>query len=343
MASDSTRLDAAARLHETLRASGLVDTHYHVGPELLPRRYNVATLAAAAAGWNATLVLKNHTYPTTPLASLARAEYGVRFVGSVVLNRFVGGLNADAVLGAHSGNRSNVSDTPQTTTEPPFVVWMPTVHAASHLRTLGHAFDPRWSGCCNHQDDNQAVPSDNAVTTSLVSTHNEQAALNEQPVVAFDEALRPRAELLHVLEAVARTRSTLATGHLAADEIVRLVPLALDYGVRSVIITHPHYPSVRLSDEQLRFLSRDPRVFVEHCMAVHTIEEVPLEQIAASIRATGPEQVVVASDFGQIHSEPFPDGTLTYASRLEQLLVSDVSRADFVAMYSCNGARALGL
>jgi hypothetical protein len=313
-----------AALAEALRACGLVDTHYHVGPELLPRRYNVAGLAAAAAEWRATLVLKNHTYPTTPLASLARAEYGARFVGSVVLNRFVGGLNPDAVAGALSGNRTRVEGDGGGPAEPPLVVWMPTVHAASHLRTLGHAFDPRWSGCCGE-------------------AHAGGGAEEVAPVEAFDDALRPRPELLRVIEAIARSRGVLATGHLSSDEIMRLVPLALDCGVPSVIITHPHYPSVALSDERLRLLTRDPRVFVEHCFAVHTIEGVPLEQIADSVRATGPEQVIIASDFGQVCSEPFPGGTALYAFELQRLLGAHLGGEDFLGMFSRSGARALGL
>ena len=49
--------------------------------------------------FGATLVLKNHTYPTTPLAALARARFGARFFGGVVLNAYVGGLNPKAVEG----------------------------------------------------------------------------------------------------------------------------------------------------------------------------------------------------------------------------------------------------
>ena len=303
-----------------LRSQQLVDTHYHVGPELLDRRYNVATLAEAARANRISMVLKNHTYPTTPLASLARARFGVEFIGSVVLNRFVGGMNADAVHSAASGNRAQVTGPG---VDPTFVVYMPTVHAASHLRTLGHAFDPRWS-CCGH-------------------AHSGHATDAGEPVLAFDDALRPLPALLGVLEAIAETGAVLATGHLCAAEIMVLVPLALERGVERILLTHPHYPSVELSDEQLRELSADSRVFVEHCMAIHTIEEVPLERFAASIRATGTRQVVLATDFGQVRSEPIPDGTFSFARSLYPLLQENVSLDDFVAMFGVNGANALKL
>ncbi|HEX2687810.1 MAG TPA: DUF6282 family protein [Kofleriaceae bacterium] len=316
-------------LEEAIRALGVVDTHYHVGPELLPRRYDVASLATAARSIHATLVLKNHTYPTSALASLARARHGVRFLGGVVLNRFVGGLNPDAVTGAVSGNRTDVTAPP--TSEPPIVVWMPTVHAASHLRVLGHSFDPRWSGCCTghaphppHERRGEPHPLETAVE-------------------AFDDAGRPRPELIAVLEVIARTRSRLATGHLSSQEILRLVPLALSIGVPAILITHPHYPSVHLSDGDLRTLTRHPEVFIEHCFAIHTIEEVPLSTLAASIRATGPEQVILSTDFGQVHSDAFPEGTLRYAREIERELAGSISRAELLRMFAHNGARALGI
>src|SRR5262245_61264194 len=236
-----------ATLTETLREAGVVDTHYHVGPELIVRRYDVKTLADVAAPFGATLVLKNHTYPTTPLAALARAQFNARFFGGVVLNRYVGGLNPDAVESARSGNRTHVGS--EESDPSPMVVWMPTVHARSHLQLHGFAFDPRWSGCCTHGGDHHAVP---AVTVP------------DAPVIVFDESGNPAPELVPTLEAMARNNCVLATGHLHAEEVKRLVPMALEVGVKRVILTHPHYPSIRLSDDDLKHLSRRPEVFIEH-------------------------------------------------------------------------------
>ena len=306
-------------LSDDLLACGLVDTHFHVGPELLDRRYDVSTLAEAARRCHMTLVLKNHTYPTTPLAALARSRFGVRFLGSVVLNRFVGGLNPDAVYGAASGNRANLEGE---SIDPTFVVYMPTVHAESHLRVLGQAFDGRWS--CGRNMKAHANDSGDAVRV-------------------FDEQLRPEPGLKLVLKTIVETGATLATGHLAAAEIMALVPMALEIGVPRVLLTHPHYPSVELSNDQLIQLTRDSRVFIEHCLAIHTIEGVPLDRFADSILATGTQQVVLATDFGQIHSDPVPDGTVRFAQDLSAILGDKVPRKNLLAMFSKNAARALGL
>jgi hypothetical protein len=124
---------------------------------------------------------------------------------------------------------------------------------------------------------------------------------------------------------------------------MKLVPLALDMGVHRVILTHPHYSSIQLSDEDQKRLSRRPEVFIEHCFAVHTQDGVPLGAYADAIRVTGPDQVLLSTDFGQVSSDPFPEGTLRYAEELGRMLAPHLSRRDFVAMFSSNGRRALGL
>jgi hypothetical protein len=317
----------ADALKEELRTAGVVDTHYHVGPELIVRRYDVKALADVAAPFGATLVLKNHTYPTTPLAALARAKFGANFLGGVVLNRYVGGLNPQAIDGARSGNRADVASAEPDPT--PFVVWMPTVHAASHIRVHGFGFDPAWSGCCTHGHEHHGAPG--------------AGSKPDEPVIAFGDDGKPVPELIETLEAMARNRCILATGHLHADEVKKLVPLALDIGIHRIILTHPHYPSIRLSDADQKELLRRPEVFAEHCFAVHTQDGVPIEDYVAAVKMTGPEQVLLSTDFGQVSSEPFPEGTITYAAEMGERLKGFVSRKDFIAMFSANGRRALGL
>lgn len=327
--------DSDNEILDFLRRGGVVDTHYHVGPELVMRRYNVKTLADCARPYNAALVLKNHTYATTALASLARAEFGVDFYGGVVLNHYVGGLNPEAVVGAVSGNKADV--TAARPDASPVVVWMPTVDAASHIETFGFGFDPKWSGCC--------------VSDSCHAGHTSEAApgaepYRRDPVVAFSAAsdgLRPTAELIAVLETLAANGCVLATGHLSAAEVLRLVPLAVEMGVRRIILTHPHYPSVRLSDAELRQLVGFENVYIEHCFAIHTQDGVALEHFADSICFTGPERVVLSTDFGQINSEGFPDGTLTYMKAMARLLKGRISERDFLDMFTANGRRALGM
>jgi hypothetical protein len=121
------------------------------------------------------------------------------------------------------------------------------------------------------------------------------------------------------------------------------VPLALDMGIKRVILTHPHHFPIGLSDADQKALAKRPEVFLEHCFATHTQDGVPLAMYAEGIRATGPEQVLLSTDFGQTSSDPLPAGTIRYAEILSELLAGIVSEDDLIAMFSANGRRALRL
>ena len=90
-------------------------------------------------------------------------------------------------------------------------------------------------------------------------------------------------------------------------------------------------------------LARTKKAFSDLCFAVHTQDGVPLHLYADAIRVTGPDQVLLSTDFGQASSDPFPDGTIRYAAELGELLKGAITRQDFLAMLSSNGRRALGL
>ena len=48
--------DRIESLWSTIVARGLVDTHFHIGPEFVPRKYDVISLARAAREIDATMV-----------------------------------------------------------------------------------------------------------------------------------------------------------------------------------------------------------------------------------------------------------------------------------------------
>jgi hypothetical protein len=66
---------------------------------------------------------------------------------------------------------------------------------------------------------------------------------------------------------------------------------------------------------------------------------VPLQRFAESIEATGHEQVILSTDFGQTHSDRSPDGSVHFATELARWLPEDA----IVQMMTANPRRALGL
>ena len=101
--------------------SGSIDMHLHPGPDAFKCRIDALEAAnqAKQAGMKA-IVLKNHSYPTAPIAMMVNQlvpDFTV--FGSVCLDYEMGGLNARAVeYSARAGAR---------------VVWMPTFSSSNSI------------------------------------------------------------------------------------------------------------------------------------------------------------------------------------------------------------------
>jgi hypothetical protein len=108
--------------------SGSIDMHLHPGPDSYKCRVDAldAAIQAKQAGMKG-IVVKNHFYPTAPLAMMVnKLVPDFQVFGSLCLDYEIGGLNVDAVeYSAKAGAK---------------VVWMPTFSSAnsrSKMRGLG--------------------------------------------------------------------------------------------------------------------------------------------------------------------------------------------------------------
>jgi hypothetical protein len=102
--------------------NGITDTHVHCDPDSAPR--SIDCLEAARLAHNEgmrALLFKNHFAPTVQLAYMvSHVVSGVDVYGGIVLNRAVGGINAEAVRQAATFKGGYCK-----------VVWMPTFDAGS--------------------------------------------------------------------------------------------------------------------------------------------------------------------------------------------------------------------
>ena len=110
-------VSAAAPQDAPVSLTGVIDFHTHAGPDSRPRSVNDIEVARQfkEAGLRG-MVLKNHFTMTADRAALAMAQVdGLEIFGGLVLNRSVGGLNAEAVrqMVRFDGGRGKV-------------VWLPT-------------------------------------------------------------------------------------------------------------------------------------------------------------------------------------------------------------------------
>jgi len=272
------------RARELVR--GAFDLHVHSGPDVMPRRIDDIDLARRCREVGLSgYVIKSHYVPTAERAAVVRAAVpGVQVLGSITLNRAVGGLNPLAVeIAAREGAR---------------IVWLPTVDAANERQHLAHASPgarlPYWA---------------------RLQQEMREAGFDVPPVEVLEPDGSVVPELRAVLRIIARHDLVLATGHLGKQEIFAVVRAAREEGVRFIVVTHPDFPSQALSAQEQVTLA-ELGAYLEHCFTPLYSGKVAWETAFAHIRAVGPERVVLSTDLGQPDNPPVEDGLALFADRL---------------------------
>jgi hypothetical protein len=296
------------RARELVR--GAVDYHIHIAPDFVARRITDIQLArrcleTGQAGFG----LKSHYTSTAERAQVvAEAVPGVTVLGSITLNRAVGGLNPLAVeIAAREGAR---------------VVWFPTVSSVNEQHEVLQA------------DPNGKVPVWVRFELSL-----REAGLACEPVPVVDERGELLPEAHEVLEVIARHDMVLCTGHLSRDEIFTLVDGAVAAGVRQIVITHPEFPSQNVSPADQVALA-EKGALLERCFTTTYTGKAPWERFFEATRAVGAENTLWSTDLGQRFNPPVEDGMALMADRF---LEAGFSEEEVRTMAVTNTRRIAGL
>ena len=267
---------------------GVVDLHFHTGPDSRPRSVDdiEASRLAAEAGMRAIL-LKNHFTMTADRAAIAMAQVdGLEIFGGLVLNRAVGGINPEAVrqMAAFSGGRGKV-------------VWLPT-------------FDSEYAATSSGGD---------------------------APYVSILEDGEPLPAVLEVFELLAEHDLTLAMGHSAPGEVLRLIPEAKRLGVPRILVTHVF--SQGATREQMRQMAEEDAIMEIDWLAVRSGGRT-IEDYVAAIRDLGAEAFFMSSDLGQAGNPVHADGLRVY---IRAMLDAGITEAEIDTMIRRNPARLIGL
>ena len=267
---------------------GVVDLHFHTGPDSRPRSVDdiEASRLAAEAGMRAIL-LKNHFTMTADRAAIAMGQVdGLEIFGGLVLNRAVGGINPEAVrqMATFSGGRGKV-------------VWLPT-------------FDSEYAATSSGSDG---------------------------PYVSILENGEPLPAVLEVFELLAEHDLTLAMGHSAPGEVLRLIPEARRLGVPRILVTHVF--SQGATREQMRQMAEEDAIMEIDWLAVYGGNRT-IEDYVSAIRDLGAEAFFMSSDLGQEGNPVHPDGLRAY---IRAMLDAGITEEEIDIMTRRNPARLLGL
>lgn len=264
---------------------GAVDLHVHCAPSVFPRWGDGLDVAnACAAADMSAVLLKAHEGTTHEMASvLTRTSAPLQVFGGIALNRYVGGLNPDAVeVALRTGARC---------------VWFPTVDAADHVRAFGStgAYSAQ-RGAAGGGDGISVLTEDGA----LVGAGHDILALAAQHDALVATGHLGAAEVEQVVQAAAAAgvehvlvqHPCFPTPGIDLDAMARLVALG---GVL-----------------ELTYLGVSPM------WSMTTVQ-----QAVEVLQRFGGEHVVVSSDAGQPHNPSPPEALRSFVQGLHERGVAE--------------------
>ena len=161
-------------------------------------------------------------------------------------------------------------------------------------------------------------------------------------ILAKDGTLLPG--LIDILKVVKDYDMVLATGHISAKEIIVVAEKARQLGINKIVVTHAmsDYISETILNEQDRLKVAHEGVIIEH-----TAWEIsptggganPVEVVAA-IKAEGPANFIMSSDFGGPAHPSVGEGIRLFISTM---LKYGLTPNDITRMVKLNPARLLGM
>lgn len=154
-------------------------------------------------------------------------------------------------------------------------------------------------------------------------------------VCGEDGRLLPAA--LEVLDAAAKHRMVVATGHVGADEGMALVEAGVRRGVQ-MVLTHADNPANAYTVEQ-QCQAAALGALVEHSYLTVYHHRTPIGELTRQIRAVGCENILLTTDFGQLDA-PYADEGMAQFGAL--LVKQGVSPDEWRIMAQANPARLLG-
>lgn len=163
------------------------------------------------------------------------------------------------------------------------------------------------------------------------------AAGGGAPFVSVLENGDPAPGVLEVFDLIAEHDLTLAMGHSAPEEVLRLIPAAKERGVERILVTHVFGQDATM--DQMREMADAGAIMEIDWLAVYSGELSP-EDYARAINELGESAFAMSSDLGQAGNPPHPEGLRAYISAMRE---AGISSDAIDMMIRRNPARLLGL
>jgi hypothetical protein len=264
-----------------------IDLHVHVGPEIIPRKFNLSELINYESGKIKGMAIKNHFFPTVSLDRPVPKIGDPLIIDSVVLNNYVGGFNSDIILASAELSKN------------PIIVWFPTLHAKNSLKSQKFEIPKEWIGFQNR----------NKLKSRYTKDIGELSVINRCNKISK--------KVDKILSTIKDSNAILATGHISWLEALVLIKRAsTKFGIEKIIVTHPIYQKINMPISVQKELGR-MGVFLEHSYSMYSIDKISISKIAKQIKEVGPKYCILSSDVGQIFSKSPSESLADFICLLE--------------------------
>jgi len=289
------------------RLQGVSELHVHAAPSIFERPFDDIELARQMrdVGYKAVLIKCHHSISAARAQLVRKVVPGIQVFGGVVLNYPVGGINPLAVEAAIGFGAKEV--------------WMPTLHAANHIKVIGIAGYPH----------------------HIQASRSKMTINGVKGITILDSQGSLIPEVHEILGAIADADIILGTSHLSLEEDFALVKAARQAGVKKILITHVGWEATNWSVEEQARLA-DAGAMIEYCYGATMPYESRLDpkKIVEGIRRVGAGRCVIATDLGQPYNPHPIDGMRQFIRVLSHM---GLTESEIDAMARRNPARLLGL
>lgn len=284
-----------------------IDLHVHVGPEIIPRKYNLQKLQREESNKLFKVAVKNHFFATTSMLNNTTLADSNFIIHSVVLNRYVGGFNPN-IVEAVAELANNI-----------IIVWFPTIHAKQILSRQEYEIPLEWFG-------------------SSKNMRRLKHVKNVSGLSVFGNNGKLLPAVKEVLKSIKRNNAILATGHLSYKETLSLVKYGANtLDLKKIIITHPIYRRINMPIHIQKELVNMGAV-IEHCYSMYSIDKIPIGEIASQIKEVGASNCILSSDVGQRFGKSPSEALKDFVRLLQK---EGISESDIRTMLITNPRKLL--
>lgn len=155
--------------------------------------------------------------------------------------------------------------------------------------------------------------------------------------VSIMEGDRPVDGLTEVFSIIAENDLVLAMGHSAPEEVLALIPLAREQGIRSILITHVFGQGATF--QQMQQMADTGAIMELDWLAAYTNPDL-IDAYVNAIQAIGADRFIISSDFGQAGN---PDHAIGLTEFIRILYAAGLSDSQIDLLARQNPAKLLGL